>query len=455
MDNNQLNQDMNSLKQEGKKIPAKTRRLGLMVGVGCGVAALAVAGGVAAAALNGAFLSKPAKVVAAGANTFESMMIVDDLLSFSELAASKEYTMELGMEYETVEGKLAYIADGKKKGLSVSVGGQVQGINLDVTADMLLDEKALQLMAPIIGNTVYSYDYTTMPKGELFQQADEEAVKLLNEALQQMYDYEAADKDYKKELQQAILDEIENMDFEAVESENFEIDGKDKNCKGYETTLKGKNINHILDNLYGDYDDLLGEDYKASYEEMKASIAEMNPIKMTFYLDGMNYAAVILKSGDSKVEILFQGGDRPTQNMKIKVDGEVVFRIKGSTEDDVEKSEWYVEDEKVVTLRRDKSSNVTKVTIGEEEVSFKLRVNKERNSAELKIYDISNGEETLDNLSIRMKIKKGASLPKMEGDVFDVGNATMEEFEKVYEKIQENLGYFLNFGTDDDLTFMD
>ena len=54
-----------------------------------------------------------------------------------------------------------------------------------------------------------------------------------------------------------------------------------------------------------------------------------------------------------------------------------------------------------------------------------------------------------------MKIKKGASLPKMEGDVFDVGNATMEEFEKVYEKIQENLGYFLNFGTDDDLTFMD
>ena len=188
---------------------------------------------------------------------------------------------------------------------------------------------------------------------------------------------------------------------------------------------------------------------------MKVSIAEMNPIKMTFYLDGMNYAAIILKSGDSKVEILFQGGDRPTQNMKIKVDGEVVFRIKGSTEDDVEKSEWYVEDEKVVTLRRDKSSNVTKVTIGEEEVSFKLRVNKERNSAELKIYDISNGEETLDNLSIRMKIKKGASLPKMEGDVFDVGNATMEEFEKVYEKIQENLGYFLDFGTDDDLTFMD
>ena len=114
-----------------------------------------------------------------------------------------------------------------------------------------------------------------------------------------------------------------------------------------------------------------------------------------------------------------------------------------------------MEDEKVVTLRRDKSSNVTKVTIGEEEVSFKLRVNKERNSAELKIYDISNGEETLDNLSIRMKIKKGASLPNMEGDVFDVGNATMEEFEKVYEKIQENLGYFLNFGTDDDLTFMD
>lgn len=434
-------------------VATKASHTGLFIGIGCGVAAVAVAGTVTAMALNGVFMSKPKKVVYAGANTVEEMMLVSDIMAFSDVAQKAEYTVSFDAEVEDFKLGFDYLVDGKTKGMTARLEGEVEGVDLDLKGNVVLEKNKVKANAPILGDTVFVYDYSDIPGGELFEDADEDSIEVVNNFLSFLYNYEPK-KNYTKEVLDAIVKEFKEMDIESVDSREFTINGKEKKCSGYRFEIDGDNIANIIDNIY----DTVGEDYmdtlkdfaaisdefdisdidlEEAIDEIKDELEDMPEIEVSVYLNGMEYAGIIIEVEDEKMEILFQGGKRPTQNMKIKVAGEVVLQVKGETEDGVDKSELIVGGETVLKLRRDNKSGVVKVSVGDQ--SFKILAKSDRNSAELKVYDFEGMGSSLDDVSFALKISKGAKMPSMKGDEFDIGEASMEDLEDLAEDIKDAL----------------
>ena len=429
------------------------KKTGLFIALGCGAATLAVVGVLVAFCLvNNVFLSKPKKVMAAAVKTFEKTMLLDELQGFEEITAKNAYTMDMNVKVEGVEFGGTILVDKKDKGVTLEANIDQDDTKVDMSLKALLDKSKLSVQIPELGDTVYSYNYTKIPTGDLFEEVEEEDIEIINGFLKYLYDYEA-DPEVGKKVQKAFLDELNELEFESVDAEDFQINGKDKKCKGYEVRIKGKNLANIVDNIY----EAVGDDYIKELEElagiakteinvdeltdeideMKEMLEEMDPIDFTFYLNGNTYAAIVMESDGSKIEIDFLGGKRPTQNMKVKVDGETVLEVKGETEDNEDECKILIEDETILKIRRDNKTKEMKITIyGDEEVSFKCLVKSSRNSAEFKVYGFSAGSETLD-ASISVKLSQGAKMPKMDGDEFDIGEATKEEFEDIFEKIKD------------------
>lgn len=429
------------------------KKTGLFIALGCGVATLAVVGVLVAFCLvNNVFLSKPKKVMAAAVKTFEKTMLLDELQGFEDITAKNAYTMDMNVKVEGVEFDGAIYVDKKDKGMSFSADIDQDNTKMNLSLKALLDKSKLSVQIPELGDTVYSYNYTKVPTGDLFEEVDEEDIEIINGLLKYLYDYEA-DPEMGKKVQKAILDELNELEFESVDAEEFQINGKDKNCRGYEVRIKGKNLANIVDNIY----EAVGDDYIKEMEklaeivdtdfdaqdiidqidEMKEELEEVDPIDFTFYLNGNTYAAIIMESDGSKLEIDFLGGKRPTQNMKVKLDGKTVLEVKGETADGEDECKVIVNDETILMIRRDNETKEMKVTIfGDEEVSFKCLVKSSRNSAEFKIYGFSSGGETLD-ASISIKLSQGTKMPKLKGDEFDIGEASQDEFEEIYEEIKE------------------
>lgn len=429
---------------------------GIKIGIGCAAAVAVVGGTVTAAAMNGAFLSKPNKIMTAGVNTFQEAMLVEDLMEFAKIATTKEYTLEVGAEYNDLEAQISCMVDGKKKGISAEVKGSLYATSLDLEADLVLDKKDVSFYAPALGDVVYQYDYTKIPKGELFAEVSESDIQLVNELLEYLYNLEASSTIDSKDLYRAVMDEVKEMSIEKVDKKEFSINDKDKNCTGYEVRVKGKNLANILDNLY----DLFEEQYKKELEKLadiegaeldveeilsqmdeeladvKEDLREMEPVDVTFYLNGLTYAAIEAEVQDVKMQVLFEGGKRPTQNMRFKVEGETIAQIKGSTEDGIDSSRIIVEDETVLKIRHDKKSGVTRFTVGDGDLaaSFKISIKNERSSSKVKLYDIEG--MGADGIEVYIGLEKGAKFPSMRGEKFDIGSASEEDFEELVEKIE-------------------
>ncbi|MGN1157683.1 MAG: hypothetical protein ACI4TK_16010, partial [Agathobacter sp.] len=174
-------------------------------------------------------------------------------------------------------------------------------------------------------------------------------------------------------------------------------------------------------------------------------------VTITVYMDSNMLAAIIGEVEDEKdkFEILFEGGDYRAQNITVKYGKENLFRIKGERDGAVETGKLviYVDDR----IGSKDAHIVLQYEYDKKSGDFELEAKNYDGSTAFEILgnivcngnggEITDGEFSVDRESIYFEFacKKGATIEKMKGDRFDIGTADEDDFEELFEDIQDVL----------------
>ena len=435
--------------------PKKKKKTGLIVGIVAGVVVVAGAGTVFAGVQSGFFLSKSNKVLRATANTFSESSHVMEALSGLSVMSSKAYTVDIKGEAEGYSVQATYAEKDNEKQIS----GSVEGPELsDVEFLAGIDKDEIKLSAPLLGDKIYTYNYNEKKSGYLVDSMGADNVETLDKLCKQMFSDEEQKKNVE-ELSKKYSEMYKKLEFESADKESFEVDGKDRKCAGYKTTITSDYMIECVD-IFEDYmdaqmGDLLDQavtgsdydDYKESFDQLRDAFKEMPDIDITFYIYKNKLAcikAVEPSKEDQDIQILFKGGDRRTQNMELISCGESVLKISGSVNGNEEVTSLSLEGNKVGELTYDFKSGEYTLDI-EDEGSVSGTLEGRRDGLKLTMEGAG--------VNISLDVKKGAELQKFSGEKFDIGNASEEELQALVQEIYGisggNSGYGDGYNYDD------
>lgn len=435
--------------------PKKKKKTGLIVGIVAGVVVVAGAGTVFAGVQSGFFLSKSNKVLRATANTFSESSHVMEALSGLSVMSSKAYTVDIKGEAEGYSVQATYAEKDDEKQIS----GSVEGPELsDVEFLAGIDKDEIKLSAPLLGDKIYTYNYNEKKNGYLVDSMGADNVETLDKLCKQMF----SDEEQKKnalEFSKKYSEMYKKLEFESADKESFEVDGKDRKCAGYKTTITSDYMIECVD-IFEDYmdaqmGDLLDQavtgsdydDYKESFDQLRDAFKEMPDLDITFYIYKNKLAcikAVEPSKEDQDIQMLFKGGDWRTQNMELISCGESVMKISGSQDGNEEVFGVSIEGEKVGELTYDFKSGEYTLDI-EDEGSVSGTLEGRRDGLKLTMEGAG--------VNISLDVKKGAELQKFSGEKFDIGNASEEELQALVQEIYGisggNSGYGDGYNYDD------
>lgn len=435
--------------------PKKKKKTGLIVGIVAGVVVVAGAGTVFAGVQSGFFLSKSNKVLRATANTFSESSHVMEALSGLSVMSSKAYTVDIKGEAEGYSVQATYAEKDNEKQISGSVEGPEFS---DVEFLAGIDKDEIKLSAPLLGDKIYTYNYNEKKSGYLVDSMGADNVETLDKLCKQMF----SDEEQKKnalEFSKKYSEMYKKLEFESADKESFEVDGKDRKCAGYKTTITSDYMIECVD-IFEDYmDDQMGDlveqattgsdydDYKESFDELRDAFKEMPDLDITFYIYKNKLAcvkAVEPSKEDQDIQMLFKGGDWRTQNMELISCGESVMKISGSQDGNEEVFGVSIEGEKVGELTYDFKSGEYTLDI-EDEGSVSGTLEGRRDGLKLTMEGAG--------VNISLDVKKGAELQKFSGEKFDIGNASEEELQALVQEIYGisggNSGYGDGYNYDD------
>ncbi len=387
---------------------------------------------------SGIFLGKSGKVMLAASNTIRDTSNLMEDLQFAEILDSDKYTVEVSGKIPEGSMELVYGSTSSAKMLSGVFG--VSGIP-DIEFNAMLDSEALRMSIPSVGDQVYSYYYREDNDGYLMENMDRETVEAMNSTLASLCSSDDQ-KERADKLKDAVLDEIKSLEFEKISSEKFEVDGKDRDCKGYMTYITPDNIINILDAYEAFFIDGFGEEIASemseSFEDIRRECDQMEDIELSFYLYKNKLAAINIYYDREEMEIRFLGGDTRMQNMEIAANGDVVMEIKGSSKDGKEKTRVIVENTDILSIEYDYESGDFEIdSMGEMYCRGNIQSGKKEFSLELDEFSIASEDV---NIEGSFAVKKGADKLEMSGDEFDIGKATMEDFEELQGNLAGLLG---------------
>lgn len=274
---------------------------------------------------SGLFLNPNQKIAKAVGNTFsEGNPLLQEIQAENLLKAgqSGEYTSDIVLNVEEA-GSLDLSCAIAKEEVQVSGNLKIEQ-QPDVEFYSSVDRTTLELLIPMLDDRVIVYDYQKPDRGGAIEQVIstqelDEIDSTLKTFFTQKQDNEAA-----KKMSSAFVEQYQNMKFTKVDKEEFQIDGKDKKCTGYQTILTEETVNSFLDIL----DDAMGgvtdpnqlnqlSEYADSIAQLRDEIENMENITVTVYLQDMKLAAVTVREDEfNYIEVKFKGGDYRTQDME-------------------------------------------------------------------------------------------------------------------------------------------
>lgn len=434
----------------GTSTPPKSKNIKIPIIIGCvslGVAAIAFA--IFFALSSGLFLGKPGKVLAAINNTAKKTPRIIEALKPLESICDSKYTISFSGDIEGVSFEGEFRNGGKEK--QVSGKADADGSELKLLAG--IDGKAARLSVPVLTKYVLTYNYTGKNSGYLMDALDEEEINAIN-ALCGAAAKETDAKKIKSDVLKVYTDEFKSLAFDSVDKEEYEIDGKDVKCAGYQTVITGDNLANIVDgyqkiiekefDFMNDSEAFGMDNVTESFDELRTQCEDVGEIGATFYIYKNQLAAVILEDleYEEKVEICFEGGDYRMQNITIK-DGNNRLRLAGETTD---KKETFKLEERMASsggswreiASLDYAFESGKFTISADGSTVKGKLTSSGSEISMDISEISSYYY---NVSPKLKIiaKKGAKMEKFAGKEFDIGNADEDDVTDLQSDISDNI----------------
>ena len=417
-----------------------------------GLSAILVMMVAAVVILGGLFLSNSMKVANAFVKTFEEKnAITEVLIPMSEILLEKENTIYVEGEVSGAEVKAEY--RNTKKDKQLWVVAEIPNIP-EIEGTATLTKEELQVASPIAGNKVFYYNYKQDNNGYLVNNMGAENIELLNKALEAVYSGDVSvemDKESEKELKEAtekLLTWYKEIEFKKVEKASFTVDGKNKNCVGYQVVITEDLIKDGID-IFGEileaYAKGMGvpnaETYVNSYiNELETSFNSTEDAKTTFYLSGNKLAAIVVEVGYSKVEVLFEGGDYRYQNVSVLADGQRVLKIDGQKEGATEVFEMEFVGAGEVSYEYDTKTGdfefVVESTSGSELMSIEMVIVNQGNKVAFE-----DGEFAIDGekMDFALSVRKGADIVSLDGERVDVGNASETELQNALMAIYSQM----------------
>ncbi len=407
------------------------------------VAALAII--IFAGIKSGAFLSKSNQVLLAMANTVkEQSHLTKNLAAFGKLT-SNDYTVNVEVEDVSSSIELQYSSSRSEKQLLGSVS-YLWIPDIDFAAGLTASQLKLQI--PSLDDRVFTYNYVEEKDGYITEVLAQDEIEVLDMLLDLVYssnDQQSISEDMVK----IILDEYRSLKYEKVDKEEFEVNGKDRKCKGYKTTFTEDNWLNIIDgieNIYLDnYDNIILTEMEIfeSFEDTRDSIEELEDIDFTFYIYKNQLACITMDSEGEEYEILFKGNENGLHNIEfVSTDYGTLMELKSSIKKNEEIYKLIVEGDEVAKLNYDYKTGDFELEWEDYYSQTVIVGNFQSNSKELTmtIDSFEEDEEDMDT-TIAIFVKKGATTEKISGEEYDLGNASETDLYELVEDIGSALGY--------------
>ncbi len=416
------------------------------------VAAVAVIGTtVGVSAKNGAFLGKEAKVGLATVNTFKEQPQILEDINISDIITGSTYTLGGEVSYNGQSVKAEYRSTKNEKQLAAYL--DIAGAS-DLSAFVTLDKEKLQAACPELLDQALTYYYTGENDGMLIDMLDDdEAIQQLNELLSAA----ATDKkttDEADKYVKEIVAELKSIKFEKISAEKFEVDGKDRNCKGYMATITPDNINNIID-TYMDYMDELvsGElmsmtdwsSFKSEMSDLQKQIDRLDDIEIEFFIYKNKLACVRTEIEGEDMEVLFLGGDYRMQNVEVNYDGTTYFELKGEMDGSEEDIKLKAAGQTIAKVNYDTKSGDYSISV-EEIGTIKGNIERTRKGVAVNVTKFFG----YDGIKFSAYANDSAEFDEVDGkDIFDIGNADESDWNDLAGEIDATVLYELEDALND------
>ena len=414
-------QDTESGKKKNKKL-----RIGLLIAAFILICAL-VAG------LLIFFGNSRARIIRAFKNTYSEL---DDgsnklvnALDTREITSKKDYTISLeldgGIEGTDFNIDADIMID---KDMMQIEGNAIVSFIPSIEFALRFDKDSVSLHIPMIKDYLFVYNYRDENDGylaRLTETGDLDAA--LSDSYDVMFSKDIASSHNGKELLDCLVEELKDTEVNKLKAGEYEIDGNDVKCTGYEILVSESSIENILDEL-SDREPFNTIRVK---EDLKDILDQAGDVTIEVYIYKNKLAAVNLVSDLPRLEILFEGGDYRCQNVKAMFDDEELFLIKGELDETTETASLSVLDRDILSYEYD-------LTEGDLDISVynmyrsESKIKNDGRSLEIDLDFIDVGDSYAGG---SIKIKKGASPSDMSGKEFDVGNATEDEINDLISEI--------------------
>lgn len=423
----------------------KKSKLPVIIGGAAAIVLIAVI--VVVALTSGLLLGKSGKVMLAAANTVKDTPHFVEALKPLSILNGDKYTVAFSCDVSNVamSGELRNSGNEKQVTMKLSSNGE----KLDLLAGV--DSKTAKLQIPALSNYVFVYNYKGKNTGYLLDEVDDEDLEIINTMLETIAE-KTDTKDIYPELFKIFKDELKSIKFVNAEKEEYTVNDKDVNCKGYTAVITSSNMIHIVDKIeklindkYADFlelDEFDLNDFEKTFDDMRDDLEDIDDIELTFYIYKNKLAAIVIENPDvnAKIELCFEGGDYRMQNMLLKMDTYRLWitgsdngtkenftfetRINGGNKREIGSLEYNYENGRF-------SVNLSGMTAEGKLTSSKSELN-------LKISDFKESYYSV-SPDLDITIKKGAKTEKYSGKEFDLGNADKDEYMDLAEDIQDKI----------------
>lgn len=403
------------------------------------VAVLAIIILIASQIIPSILLGKNAKFILAAKKSWEPGKLIETL-DVSDTLKSGDYTVALSGEVNGDKIASEFASNVKKTEYSAYIDADIMGTDIDGTAYM--DKEKILLSVPAILDEAIMYNYVDEKTGFLADVGLDE----FDEYLQTVANQKDTTK-YEKRIEKACIKAVNKLDFEKIDSKEFEVNGKDKKCAGYETELNDDFVEVLSDEFsdiiedYADENDLKPDVVNPSKEALRSmkDVGDLN-VKIRLYLYGGRIACLEMVDGrtDQSASVIFEGGSYWTENMKISYEGVNVATISGETKDGKEERSLSVGGQKICGYKYNTRNGDLELSVrnGTESGKVSGELKKKNGGFELKINNISASGLDIDSLvgSIEgtFSIKKGANIKKIsDKDAYDICNMSESEIKDI------------------------
>ena len=402
------------------------------------VAAAAVLVIVIVAVASGVFLGKSNRLLLAVKNTFEEQprfiedLKLDDMMNWVE---SGKYTVNVKVDAMDGAADVSYTTSSSE----MQVYGNIEGSGMPETeflGSLTKDDFRVQL--PSVSDVVFVYNYREEADGELFEELDEEEIEAFNELLVSCWDTDAQEE-ISEEIQDAFLEAYKGLEIESIDSKKFEIDGRERKCKGYALTVTADDVLDFWDEVESIYEDAYESDMDGMQDtlrEMRHELRDIPDLEIEIYTYKNELACIKVEAEDEDFEMewLFKGGDFRTQNMELSIyeygSCETMI-LEGSKDGSTEEYELSIEGDgysyDIGTLEYDHKSGDFSIENDYDEISG--NINASGNSVAVTV--------EYDDVEMMVSVAKGAKLADLKGEEFDIGTATREDFEDISEEFED------------------